>query len=261
MQRDIGKEFMAASNYPPGIPTDEQNGLPKPEYHDSNKSGSGDTANITFKLPSPKDTAYSLDSESDEHRPGRRPLFELLRTRRSIRRFTAEEISPESLSYLLWASCGISGDSEQFRTAPSAGALHPIDTYLSVQNCSYLPVKDGIWRYHTSSHELSLVADGIDGVAGLGRACMMQPQVLRAPVVFFWTAHPYKAVWKYGTRGYRDIFLDAGHICQNLYLAGEDADIGVCAINAFYDESVKSELRLSDDGIVVYAAACGHKRR
>lgn len=275
MQRDIGMEFMAASNYPPETRTDEQNGLPRPESPD-NSTGPD---KITFKLPSPEDTVYSSHSvyggsggscgcEDPAAGPegfggpnGRRSLFEILRTRRSIRRYSAEEISAECLSYLLWASCGISGESDEFRTAPSAGAIHPVETSLSIQNCSWLPKKDGIWRYNPTEHELSLVAEGIDAVAGLGRACMMQPQVLRAPVVFFWTAKPYRAVWKYGTRGYRDIFLDAGHICQNLYLAGVDADIGVCAINAFADEAVKAQLRLPEDEIVVYAASCGHKRR
>ena len=262
MQRDIGKEFMAASNYPPQTQTDEQKGLPKPK----NPEDSTGPDKITFKLPSPEDTVFSSHSVSGDPAglggPDERlSLFEILRTRRSIRRYGSEEISAECLSYLLWASCGVSGDSDEFRTAPSAGAIHPVETYLSIQNSSWLPVKNGIWYYHPATHELSLVAEGIDAVAELGRACMMQPQVLRAPVVFFWTAKPYRAVWKYGTRGYRDIFLDAGHICQNLYLAGVDADIGVCAINAFSDEAVKSQLRLPEDEVVVYAASCGHKRQ
>ena len=280
MQRDIGKEFMAASNYPPETQTDEQKGLPKP----GNPDDPAGHDKITFKLPSPEDTVYSshslscgsessdgskgsdssCGSQSPEVSGGSKEhltLFEILRTRRSVRRYSAEEISAECLSYLLWASCGVSGDSDEFRTAPSAGAIHPVETYISVQNCSWLPVKNGIWYYHPTTHELSLISEGTDAVAGLGRACMMQPQVLRAPVVFFWTAKPYRAVWKYGTRGYRDIFLDAGHICQNLYLAGVDAGIGVCAINAFADEAVKAILHLPEDETVVYAATCGHKRQ
>ena len=146
MQRDIGKEFMAASNYPPETQTDEQKGLPKP----GNPDDPAGPDKITFKLPSPEDTVYSshsLSCSSKEHLT----LFEILRTRRSVRRYSAEEISAECLSYLLWASCGVSGDSDEFRTAPSAGAIHPVETYISVQNCSWLPVKNGIWYYHPTT--------------------------------------------------------------------------------------------------------------
>lgn len=185
-------------------------------------------------------------------------LRDAIASRRTIRSFTRDPIQLTALSYLLWASSSITGDSIMYWAAPSAGTLHPVDTYLAVQQIEGLT--PGVWRYHPNLHALELIIAGTAPVAALGRVCMMQPAVLRASFVFFWAATPYRTVWKYGLRGYRDIFLDAGHICQNCYLAAEQCRLGLCAIGAFYDDDAAAALHLSADQHLLYAAACGVPR-
>ncbi len=185
-------------------------------------------------------------------------LTTALQTRRSLRMFTRSPITEEQLSYLLWAAQGITGQSEMFQSSPSAGAIHPIDIYIAVQKVAGLPV--GIWRYYPNSHMLELIEEGPNLIGALGKACMMQPGVLRAPVLFCFVATPYRTAWKYGVRGYRDIFLDADHICENLYLAGTQEELGICGIGAFYDNDAHQALRLSEEQIFLYSAACGHPK-
>ena len=84
---------------------------------------------------------------------------------------------------------------------------------------------------------------------------MMQPAILRASVVFFWATVQYLTVWKYCLRGYRDIFLDAGNIYQNCYLVAGQYDLGVCSIRAFSNDEAVQALHLTDDQVLLYAAA------
>ncbi|MCZ9312473.1 MAG: SagB/ThcOx family dehydrogenase [Methanocorpusculum sp.] len=242
MKEDAGYNFLNVTKYPTDQQPDATLGIPAPEFVISPRN----SAEI-ISLPHPADTLLPpLD------------LRDAIASRRTIRSFTHDPIPLAALSYLLWACSGITGNNPMYRAAPSAGALHPIDTYLAVQQIEGLAT--GVWRYHPGQHALELTAAGTAPVAALGRACMMQPAVLRAPVVFLWVATPYRTVWKYGLRGYRDIFLDAGHICQNCYLAAEQCGLGLCAIGAFYDNEAAAALNLSADQHLLYAAACGVPR-
>ena len=79
-------------------------------------------------------------------------------------------------------------------------------------------------------------------------------------VVFLWTAVPYRMTWRYGERGYRDLHLDAGHVCQNLYLAAEAVGCGVCAIAAFDDDVMNDLLGIDgNDQFLIYLATAGKK--
>lgn len=242
MKDDAGYNFLNVTKYPTDQHPDATLGIPAPAFVTSPRNGAK-----MISLPHPGDIPLPpLD------------LRDAIASRRTIRSFTRDPIPLTALSSHLWASFGITGDSIMYRAAPSAGALHPVDTYLAVQQIEGLT--PGVWRYHPDLHALELTAAGIAPVATLGRACMMQPAVLRAPVVFFWAATPYRTVWKYGLRGYRNIFLDAGHICQNCYLAAEQCRLGLCAIGAFYDDDAAAALHLSADQHLLYAAACGVPR-
>jgi SagB-type dehydrogenase family enzyme len=91
-------------------------------------------------------------------------------------------------------------------------------------------------------------------------ACFDQQFILRSGAVFLWTAVPYRMTYRYGERGYRDLHLDAGHVCQNLYLAAETADCGVCAIAAFDDDVLNGILGINgSDQFVIYLATVGKK--
>ncbi len=241
MKDNAGSAFLNATKYPAGEQTDAALGMPAPERAPVSASAA------VIMLPRPENIQVPpMD------------LREAVSRRRSVRSFSRDAISLEFLSYLLWASAGVTGDADMFRAAPSAGALHPVDAYVSIQQVD--GVACGLWRYVPSIHALECIAEGAGAVAALGRACMMQPAVLRAPVVFFWVATPYRTVWKYGVRGYRDMFLDAGHICENCYLAAVQLGLGTCAVGAFYDDEAATALRLTEDQVLLYAAACGVPR-
>jgi SagB-type dehydrogenase family enzyme len=191
--------------------------------------------------------------------PGGPPLYDILQKRRSVRDFKAVPITSESLSYLLWASTGISARQQgyDFRTAPSAGALYPIETYLAVKNVT--GIEAAIYHYCIQRHVLELLSKG-EHSAQVARAALDQQMCMDAPVVFMWTAVFQRSKWKYGQRAYRYIYLDAGHIAANLALAAAGMNLGSCQIGALYDDEVNELIGV--DGIeesVVYMSAVGRK--
>ncbi len=164
-----------------------------------------------------------------------KPLAECLFQRRSIRAYREGELTLNDLSFLIWATQGVTaryGDT-LFRTAPSAGALYPVETYLYTRSVEGL--KKGLWHYNVRSFELELIKEG-ELEHELAQAALMQPVVQKAQVVFLWTSVSERSKWKYSQRAYRYIYLDAGHICENLYLAATACGLGCCAIGAFFDD-------------------------
>ena len=184
-------------------------------------------------------------------------LDQALRLRKSIRRFSTEPLSMKQLSYLLWASTGIQRIEmgHEFRTAPSAGALYPIETYLGVNNVEDVP--EGIYHYSIRSHLLEQLKRGKYG-RQISTAALGQRMCRDAAVVFIWTAVFQRSKWKYGQRGYRYIYIDVGHIAQNLALSATSLGLGACHIGALFDEEVNSIIGI--DGInesVIYLTAAG----
>jgi len=162
--------------------------------------------------------------------------------RRSQRRFNEDPLTMEEISFLLFATQGVQrkfGDTATYRTVPSAGARHAIDTYLSVLNVEGL--KPGIYRYLPLSHQLVLENTSEDLSEDLVQATLGQAFIASAAATFIWVAVPYRMEWRYGLAAHRVIALDAGHICQNLYLACEAIKAGTCAIAA-YDQKAMDEL-------------------
>lgn len=173
-------------------------------------------------------------------------LDEALRSRRSVRRFSAEPIDLKELSYLLWASTGITRRVKgyEFRTAPSAGALYPIETYVAVNRVSELG--PGIYHYSIRAHALEQVRRGPFGEE-LARAALDQGMCAEAAAVLIWTAVFERCCWKYGERAYRYVYLDAGHVAQNLALAAASLGLGSCQMAAMYDDEVNELLGLDGD--------------
>ena len=165
------------------------------------------------------------------------PLNEVLRKRKSIRDFTGEPLTTEQLSYLLWASTGIqrSEHGYQFRTAPSAGALYPIETYLVINNVEGL--ESAVYHYSIRDHSLEELKTG-DFSREIAAAALDQRMCAQAAAVFVWAALFQRTNWKYGQRGYRYIYLDAGHIAQNLALASTALGLASCEVGALYDDEV-----------------------
>ncbi|TEU10873.1 SagB/ThcOx family dehydrogenase, partial [Candidatus Bathyarchaeota archaeon] len=144
------------------------------------------------------------------------------------------------------------------RTVPSAGARHPFETYVLVNRVEGLG--PGLYRFLAVDHKLQEVDLG-GGIADkIADACHRQRFVKTSAATFIFTAVAYRMYWRYGERGYRYMHLDAGHACQNLYLAAEAIGGGACAIGAFYDEALNSLLGL--DGVnqfAIYVAPTGKK--
>ena len=164
---------------------------------------------------------------------------EAVRKRTSIRRFSTEAMDLRQLSYLLWASTGIQRVEQgfAFRTAPSAGALYPIETYLMVHRVEQL--EPGVYHYDILHHRLDLLTKG-DCRGSIARAALDQSMCASAAVVFVWAGVFNRSKCKYGQRAYRYIYLDAGHIAENLALGAVSLGLGSCQIAAVYDDEVNS---------------------
>jgi SagB-type dehydrogenase family enzyme len=166
-------------------------------------------------------------------------LDKTLRQRKSIRDFQAVPISKGQLAYLLWASTGIQRieDGYEFRTAPSAGALYPIETYVVVNNVKTL--EPGVYHYAIRAHQLEQLTRR-DLRKQTASAALGQGMCATAAAVFIWTAVFERCKWKYGQRAYRYIYLDVGHIAENLALAAVSLNLGTCEIGALYDDHVNA---------------------
>ena len=142
--------------------------------------------------------------------------------RHSVRSYAKKPLSVDELSFLLWCTQGVKsehGTHATFRTVPSAGARHAFETYLLVNDVDGLA--PGLYRYLALTHRLCQMTTNPTLHIDIARACFDQDFIMRCGVAFLWTAVPYRMTWRYGERGYRDLHLDAGHVCQNLYLAAE----------------------------------------
>jgi SagB-type dehydrogenase family enzyme len=181
-------------------------------------------------------------------------LDRALRQRKSIRDFQQQPISKDQLSYLLWASTGIQRieDGYEFRTAPSAGALYPIETYVVVNDVRKLEA--GVYHYSIKAHQLEQLKQG-EFRQEITAAALGQGMCQTAAVVFVWSAVFERCKWKYGQRAYRYIYLDAGHIAENLALAAVSLNLGSCEIGALYDNQVNAILGIdgTEESVVCMA--------
>lgn len=188
-----------------------------------------------------------------------RGLDQLIRDRKSRRRFTDKPLSLEALSFLLWATQGLrkgTGASPSFRTVPSAGARHSFETYLFVFNVQ--AVAPGLYRYLPLEHELLFLKQIPEMRRLVAEAAFGQGFVGNSAVTFAWACIPYRMEWRYAQTAYRVILMDAGHVCQNLYLGCEAVGAGACAVAA-YDQEAMDELIGLDghDEFVIYLAPVG----
>jgi SagB-type dehydrogenase family enzyme len=195
----------------------------------------------------------------------KKDLVAAVSNRKSRRKFTSKGLSIDELAFLfelaflLWATQGIrqpAGGNLAYRTVPSAGARHSFETYLFVMRVKGIP--PGLYRYLPVSNELVFVCEVENMEERLARACLGQSFVARGAVTFIWTTIPYRMEWRYSLAAHRVILIDAGHVCQNLYLACEAIGAGTCAVAA-YDQELLDKL-LNVDGLdefAVYLAPVG----
>jgi SagB-type dehydrogenase family enzyme len=185
---------------------------------------------------------------------------DLLKSRRSVRSFSQKPVGLTDLAFLLWASTGIQRkeNAYEFRTVPSAGALYPIETYILANSVADL--KKGIYHYNIEAHALEELST-TDLGEKMARAALDQNMCARAPVVFIWTAVFQRSKWKYAERAYRYVYLDAGHVAQNLALSAVSIGMGTCQIGAFYDDEINEILGVDgEEESSIYLSVVGYPK-
>ena len=238
----IGDLYQQITKYDP---RDMRVGGPRPQHPGVYKRYPD--AIKTVSLPQPECT-------------GGEGLWQVVARRRSERQYLREAMTLADVSQLLWASQGITertGGGHELRTAPSAGALYPIETYLVVNRVE--GVGPGVYHYSIRRHQIECLREGDLGRAA-AQTALGQEMVASSGVVFVWTSVTARCKSKYGERGYRYMYLDAGHIGAHVSLAAEALGLGTCAIGALFDDEVNDLLGV--DGVeetVVYMTSVGRK--
>jgi SagB-type dehydrogenase family enzyme len=184
-------------------------------------------------------------------------IYACLKDRRSRRKYKEESMSLEELSFLLWATQGVdeirNNNYATARPVPSGGARHAFETYLFIFNLENL--EKGIYRYLALSHQLMFIKSIENMEEAISTATGGQKFLANSQVVFAWSCIPYRSEWRYTVNAHKVMLLDAGHVCQNLYIACEAIGSGTCAIAA-YDQKMCDDLCNIDgiDEYVVYLA-------
>jgi SagB-type dehydrogenase family enzyme len=180
-------------------------------------------------------------------------IEEALSKRRSIRRYQDVALTLEDLSQILWAAQGIT-DQRGFRTAPSAGATYPLETYAVVG--SVTGVTPGVYRYKPEGHSLDRVFSG-DVRKELAGACYGQKWVEKGAVSIVFTAVRERTAKRYGRRAIQYIDNEIGHASQNVYLQAVSLNLGTVAIGAFGESSLKEVLKLPASEVPLYLMPVG----
>jgi SagB-type dehydrogenase family enzyme len=243
MNHDTGKLFLENTKYRNMAPAAQQLGIPQPPLETEK-----DPDQEVIKLPDPDFHSVKLCG-----------LLQAINERKSVRKYTADPLTLEELSFLLWCTQGVKSHipgHATFRTVPSAGARHAFDTYLLVNRVSELP--PGLYRFQALEHTILPVCSA-EGLANrIVQGALGQEMITSAGVCFIWVAVTQRMIWRYGERGYRYLFLDAGHVCQNLYLSARAVHAGVCAIAAFDDDQMNDVVGVDGtEEFVIYMASVG----
>lgn len=240
-----GHDFMLKTRLPGPTKSDQTQGLPQPS------------------LELPPDPSWPL---LDLPLPGKlaMPHCDLraaIEGRNSVRQYADDPLTLDELSYLLWCTQGVKAVTDRpatKRTVPSAGARHAFETYLLVNRVDGL--RPGLYRFVAIEHKLAAMDRSADVAERVYQAHLYQDHTKACAALFIWSVVVYRMLWRYPDRGYRYLFLDAGHVCQNLYLAAESLGCGVCALGAFHDEQLNTLLGLDgQEQFAVYSATVGKK--
>lgn len=246
MLKDNGYEFVEQTKYPNISESDQRKGEPQPPFEIPLEEGKP-----LIDLPDPEEIEL-----------GGYDLRQAIEERRSLRRYTEDSLTIAELSYLLWLTQGVKKVDEKrhvvWRTVPSAGCRHPFETYLSINRVNDL--EPGLYRFAAVEHKLVALELNDEFNDQLTEACGGQRQVQTSAVTFIWAAVPYRTVWRYSERSYRYLYLDAGHVCQNLHLAAESINCGICAIGAYNDDQMDALMGFNPpDMFVIYLASLGRR--
>ena len=241
----IGQQFIKRTKYSNLGPSDQSSGKPQPpiqlEY---------DKTQAVAKLPKPSEIITEFVD-----------VRKIIEQRKSIRLYSNNPLTRDQLSYLLWCTQGVKEifhGAATLRNVPSAGARHAFETYLLINNVD--GITPGLYRFLALEHSLISVSLDKDIADKITLACLNQTIIKSSAVTFLWIAVPDRMNWRYGERGYRYLYLDAGHVCQNLYISAESIHCGTCAIAAYSDDELNQILGLDGkEQFVIYLATVGKK--
>jgi SagB-type dehydrogenase family enzyme len=197
----------------------------------------------TIKLPEPQ---YDSDVSIEK----------ALLKRRSVRSFKDSPLTLAEVSQLLWAAQGITSP-RGLRTAPSAGALYPLEIYIVAVNVDALP--DGVYHYRPLRHEVVCVIKG-DKRIELCAAALGQTSVRNAAAVIVFAAVYERTTVKYGERGIHYVHMETGHAAQNVFLQAVPLNLGTVVIGAFNDDEMRKVLKMSDKEQPLYVMPVGRMK-
>jgi SagB-type dehydrogenase family enzyme len=200
----------------------------------ASKSFKDSSGEESFKLPEPK-----LSSKTS--------VEEALSKRRSVRDYEEDSLSIEEISQLLWSAQGITVKWGG-RTAPSAGALYPLEIYVAVGEVKGL--KPGLYHYDPEKHIITKKADG-DLRQKLTEASLYQDEITKAPATFVITAVYERTMKKYKERGIQYVHMEVGAVAENIYLQAETLNLGTVFMGAFEDEKVKKVLGIKEEPLAI----------
>lgn len=176
-------------------------------------------------------------------------LEESIFRRRSVRSFKEQDLTMYEVSQILWAAQGITDTTYGFRAAPSAGALYPITIYVAK--------KDGVFRYLPDGHKL-LELDNKDIRPSLARASLGQNYIKEAPLTLIIAANFAVTQAKYGPRAFRYVCMEIGHVAENIQLQAVALGLGSVPIGAFWDDVVRTNVKIAETQDPLYIIPVGH---
>jgi SagB-type dehydrogenase family enzyme len=218
-------------------------------------SGCTNATPAATPTPTPVAPDYETVALPEVRLTGNVSLEETLLNRRSIRQYTGEALTLEEVSQLLWSAQGITAEWGG-RTAPSAGALYPLEIYLAAGNVESLA--PGVYKYRPDELELVIVSDE-DVREELAEAALSQAPVRDGAIDIIISAVYERTMRKYGDRGVRYVHMEAGHAAQNIYLQATALDLGTVTIGAFADELVKDVLSMPEVEAPLYIIPVGRR--
>jgi SagB-type dehydrogenase family enzyme len=245
MFENIGPEFMRRTRPSTLRLSPQQRAIPQPPIQLAYPPDAS-----LIELPKPTDLKMpSID------------LRTAIEQRISVRRYSKKLLTLEEFSFLLWATQGVKPIKPRpvtRRNVPSAGARHAFETYLLLNRVEGL--MPGLYRFLALQHALIEENLTADIGAEISKACFDQKMILNCAAVFIWAGVVERMTWRYVDRGYRYLHLDAGHVCQNLYLCCEAIKAGTCAVGAYDQEAADALLGVDGrDEFTIYIAPVGKK--
>lgn len=213
-----------------------------------------------FQQPFPDESPLIDLVPPDDFSIGNAAFLDIVNSRKSRRKYTSEALTLEELSFLLWSTQGVrqvlKSGRGVVRTVPSAGAKSPLETYLVINAVE--GIKPGLYRYISFNHKLLFIKEIKDSEELIGKLAYEQKFVGKAPVIFCWTAVPYRTEWRYTILSHKFIAVDLGIVCQSLYMACEAINLGTVTIGYYEQRKLDELIGLNtDEEFVVMIAPVG----